>query len=821
VGNTDNPVLPVREGELVAGKYRVERVLGSGSMGMVVAARHLQLDQRVAIKFVREDVLASDHAASRFIFEARAVVKLKSEHVAKVTDVGALPSGAPYMVMELLEGSDLATVVEERGPLPTQLAADFIVQACEALAEAHAFGIVHRDLKPHNLFLAKTVGGAPKIKVLDFGVSKALSASGSSASGLAQTQGMIGSPLYMSPEQMRSSRDVDARSDVWSLGVVLYELLTRAHPFEGESMPELCLKVVAEPHRPITQLRSDLPEGLLVVIDRCLAKDPAQRYANAAELATALESFVPAASQAIAERARMAIHSSPSLSDSFGIESVDASSPTIPSPPVSSPSLGGAPTRSLATSLPTAPRRGAWMVGAALAVAAVIVAVLVLHGPKKEAAMAASAPPPASQPLPPPPPVKPPLVRLHGSNTIGAELVPALAEAYLAKKTGAKVIVRKRTGPDEVSVEARDGDQLVDSIEVFAHGSATAFEDLASSRCDIGMASRRVKAEEAKKLGAMGDMESAGSEHVIALDGIAIVVNPSNPIVKLTKAQLADLFSGTVRDWQGVGGSSHPVAVYARDDKSGTYDTFKNLVLRDKPLLKEAKRFESSEELSDAVAGDAGGIGFIGLPYVRSAKAVMVQEAGSVPLLPSPLTVSTEDYPLARRLYLYSPSGAPVTSREFIDFALSEEGQRVVKSSGFVDLTPQCNASASRCTTCTPQYRDAVRNACRLSVNFRFNSGSTALDTRALRDLQRIVTLMGRPESASRALLLFGFSDAQGDGAQTVSLSQQRAALVADQLRARGLFVDSTLGFGAAMPVADDSTEEGRQKNRRVEVWLR
>ena len=799
-------------------------------MGTVVAARHVQLDQRVAIKFVRDDALGNEQAVSRFLFEARAVVKLKSEHVAKVTDVGALASGVPYMVMELLEGSDLAAFLQERGPLPPQLAADFIVQACEALAEAHACGVVHRDVKPHNLFLARSVGGAPKIKVLDFGVSKALSASGNSMGGLTQTQGMIGSPLYMSPEQMRSSRDVDARSDVWSLGVVLYELLTGTYPFLAESMPELCLKVVADPHRPILEIRGDLPPGLVAVIDHCLEKDPSRRYANAAELATALESFVPPASQAIAERARLAIHSSPSLvsSPSFSSDPSLTSSPSL----VRSPSLTSSPSFSgsfpqvgrsmetaspLATSMPaTSALRATWAVALAFAVVlASLAAFFLLRTPKKEAATVT---PPVPSALPS---AKAPIVRLHGSNTIGAELVPALAEAYLAKKTGAKTIVRRRTGSDEVSVEARDGDQVMDAIEVFAHGSATAFEDLGAGRCDIGMASRRVKGEEAKKLGALGDMESAASEHVIGLDGIAMVVNPSNPVVKLTKAQLADLFSGTVRDWQAVGGASGPVTVYARDDKSGTYDTFKNLVLRDKHLAAEAKRFESSEELSDAVAADAGGIGFIGLPYVRSAKAVMVQDAGSVPLLPSPLTVSTEDYPLARRLFLYSPPSAPVASREFIDFALSEEGQRVVQASGFVDLTPQCNANASRCTSCTQQYRDATRNACRLSVDFRFNTGSTALDTRALRNLQRIVTLTGRAENANKALLLFGFSDGQGAPAQNLTLSQQRASLVADQLRARGLPVDSTLGFGADMPVADDSTEDGRLRNRRVEVWLR
>ncbi len=292
---------------MLAGKYRVERVLGAGGMGVVVAARHVELDQLVAIKFVRDEALASEDAVQRFLREARAAVKLKSEHVARVLDVGKLESGAPYMVMEFLEGSDLGKILEERGPLPLDAASDWILQACEAVAEAHATGIVHRDLKPENLFLARTVGGGQKIKVLDFGVSKAIGGGGSEMSGLTRTRAMLGSPLYMAPEQMRSSRDVDPRADVWALGVVLFQLLTHRWPFEAETMPELCLKVVTEPPMPLGPLRPDIPPGIGGVIERCLEKDPKKRFANAAELASALEPFVPPASRVLADRARLAM----------------------------------------------------------------------------------------------------------------------------------------------------------------------------------------------------------------------------------------------------------------------------------------------------------------------------------------------------------------------------------------------------------------------------------------------------------------------------------------------------------------------------------
>jgi serine/threonine-protein kinase len=282
----------IREGDLLAGKYRVLRVLGMGGMGVVVAARHEELEQLVAIKFVREDALDNDEAVERFLREARSAARLKSEHVARVLDVGRLETGAPYMVMELLEGTDLGNYLVNQGPLPVELAAALIVQVCEAVAEAHAAGIVHRDLKPENLFLTQTVGGSPKMKVLDFGVSKSAALSNGGGK-LTRTRTMLGSPLYMAPEQMRAARDVDARLDVWALGVVLFEMVSGRRPFEAETMPELCLKVVNEPPLSLSALCPNAPQGFVAVVERCLQKDRDNRYANAGELASALEPFAP------------------------------------------------------------------------------------------------------------------------------------------------------------------------------------------------------------------------------------------------------------------------------------------------------------------------------------------------------------------------------------------------------------------------------------------------------------------------------------------------------------------------------------------------
>ena len=292
-------------GEVVADKYRIERLIGEGGMGVVVAATHLQLDTVVALKLLPESSTSDPVLVERFVREARAAAKLRSDHVTKVLDVGKLQSGAPFMVMEYLEGANLADVLAAGGRLEPSVACDYVLQACEAVAEAHAHGIVHRDLKPENLYLTTRVGGAGMVKVLDFGVSKTTAVAGS----LTTTKAVVGSPMYMAPEQMRSSRVADPRSDVWALGVVLYELLTERCPFEAESLPELCLKISRDPHRPISELRPELAPELVAVVDRCLEKDPAKRYANAAELASALEPFAPAHASADASSARRVIQS--------------------------------------------------------------------------------------------------------------------------------------------------------------------------------------------------------------------------------------------------------------------------------------------------------------------------------------------------------------------------------------------------------------------------------------------------------------------------------------------------------------------------------
>jgi eukaryotic-like serine/threonine-protein kinase len=278
-------------GQVLGGKYRVARVIQRGGMGTVVLAHHEELDQRVAVKLLGQEYTDDPQVVARFVREARAAAKLESDHVVRVMDVGTFQGLGPYLVMEYLSGHDLGSLVKQRGPLAVAEAVDYVLQAIDALAEAHSLGIVHRDVKPSNLFLAERADGSFIIKVLDFGISKMQATDGPSDQNLTSARTVLGSPLYMSPEQLRSSKNVDARTDIWALGVVLYELLTAARPFEGQSLVELVRRISEEEPTPIGRLRPDVPPALEIAVMRCLQRDPDDRFANVAELGLAIAPF--------------------------------------------------------------------------------------------------------------------------------------------------------------------------------------------------------------------------------------------------------------------------------------------------------------------------------------------------------------------------------------------------------------------------------------------------------------------------------------------------------------------------------------------------
>lgn len=302
----DSAASRYREGDIFAEKYRIERVLGVGGMGVVLAATHIELGERRAIKLMHTAGSEDSEYVVRFLREARALARLRGEHIARVHDVGRLGDGAPYMVIEYLEGTDLAAVLEARSRLSLEEAVLFGLQVCEALAEAHAMGIVHRDLKPQNLFLTRAPDGSPHVKVIDFGIAKTTAIDATQPKGASlgtKTGAWMGSPLYMSPEQIQSARDVDARSDIWSLGAILYELLTGKHVWPGNELMEIFYQVTMTAPIPPSSVVTNIPPGIEAVVLRCLEKDRARRWASVAELAEALEPFASAEGKTFARRA--------------------------------------------------------------------------------------------------------------------------------------------------------------------------------------------------------------------------------------------------------------------------------------------------------------------------------------------------------------------------------------------------------------------------------------------------------------------------------------------------------------------------------------
>jgi eukaryotic-like serine/threonine-protein kinase len=371
-----DPTSSFEPGALLDGKYRIDRVVGEGGIGVVVVATHEHLEQRVAVKYLKAAACRQPVLCERFLREARLGAKLQSLHVVRVHDVGEAPCGTPYMVMEYLEGEDLGTRVE-RGPTPVGVAVDWVLQTCEALAEMHALGFVHRDLKPENLFLARTSSGTSMVKLLDFGISKVLDKNPQSKrqASLTGVTERFGTPQYMPPEQLGASANVDARADIWAAGVVLHELVTGAPPFTGESIPEICASVLLAPYPGLAGACA--PAGLEGVLRKCLAKKPQERFRNVAELARALAPFGPAGAMECARRVATVIRR--------GGESVrpDPSSLAPVGAPATPPAelARHAPTLAAWTDAPdliASPAASAWRARAKLAVGAAALVALVV-----------------------------------------------------------------------------------------------------------------------------------------------------------------------------------------------------------------------------------------------------------------------------------------------------------------------------------------------------------------------------------------------------------------------------------------------------------
>lgn len=409
------------------------------------------------------------------------------------------------------------------------------------------------------------------------------------------------------------------------------------------------------------------------------------------------------------------------------------------------------------------------------------------------------------------------LLSIHGSNTLGAALVPIWAKDYLEALGLNKVAITELDTQNEFKIEGQLGESSY-HIFVAAHGSSTGFRALAIGESDIAMASRRIKPDEAEALSAFGDMQSPQGEHVVAIDGLAILVHPDNPISTLSVSELADIFGGSINNWKALGGPDLPIKRYARDENSGTWDTFKSLVLsKSQKLTEDALRLESNDELSDRVSVHPSAIGFSGLASVRESKAIAIADGNSSALAPSSLNVTTEDYPLSRRLYLYTSSKqASPRAQDFVRFVQLEQHQERVNEVGFVSLKPVTYA-VEHPDTALPQYKALLTGAERLSVNFRFKPGSAELDNRAQRDITRVVDYVRDLQNTE--IQLVGFGDNSPKQERALVLSKLRATAVQSALYKAGVSSRPIAGFGADNPVASDSGSQP-ERNQRVEVWL-
>ncbi|MCW1937014.1 substrate-binding domain-containing protein [Pseudomonas sp. MDMC_285] len=415
-----------------------------------------------------------------------------------------------------------------------------------------------------------------------------------------------------------------------------------------------------------------------------------------------------------------------------------------------------------------------------------------------------------------------PVLRIQGSNTIGAKLGPELVKGLFEAQGLHDIRTENGARENEQRVLARRADGRLVIVEVAAHGSGTGFTSLKDGSADLAASSRPIKDGEAASLTTLGDMHSPQSEQVIAIDGLAIIVHPSNPVAALSVEQIAQLFSGEIDDWAALGGKPGRVRAYARDDNSGTYDTFKELVLAPggRTLATSAQRFESSTQLSDSVSSDPNGIGFIGLPYIRQTKAVAVAAGDSHPMPPSTTLIATEDYPLARRLFLYNdPQLTNPWVRALIEFTHSPRGQAIVDSSGFIAQTVQAVKVATD-VQMPAEYQQLTQQAERLSVNFRFQEGSATLDNKAQRDLQRVFDYLKQNDKLQNKVVLVGFGDPKNDPERAELLSKLRAMAVRRELARQGVLFREITGMGSELPVAANDQDNGRIRNRRVEIWV-
>lgn len=617
----------VHQGDIIDGKYRVERLLGRGGMGLVVEATHLTLGTTVAIKVLTKSRCRIEEV-EQLVREAQVAARLKSDHVVRIFDAGLLESGAPFVVMEHLIGRSLhETIIPGAPPMPVADAVDIVLQICDALEEAHAHGIVHRDLKPGNVFLSKLPNGRETAKVLDFGIAKLLRDAPASILGAPSSvddlSAVVGTPEYMAPEQFTPGRKATTAIDIWGLGVILYELLTSRRPFDARAFPELVWRITTmDPVMPRT-IRPEVPEGLNAIVKKCLVRDPEKRANNAAALAAELRQYGR---------------------DTRG--------------PISGPIPMGMASTAHPMPPPSAARRlGMVVAGLALAAAA---AFGVVRGPQlakqlQHPTAASTASPAVEAPaLPVPSPV---VVTMRGSSTVG-EMAPALGSAIA-------------TAHPETTLRFE------------ATSSGSGLGALARHEIDLAGASRPATAEEIAFAHGQG---SELVEHVIARDALAIVVHPENRASSLSLEQLRGILTGKITNWSQVGGRSLPIRVLTRGEDQGSHEIIKTAVFHPGDAYTEhAEVVRKTEDVVEHVRMDPAAIGFVTSRATGPTKTLALKINPKTMVTPSAATIRSGRYPLRRDLYLYTRRDVSPGAQAVLGLLL-DPSSRIAAEAGFVPL---------------------------------------------------------------------------------------------------------------------------------------
>jgi phosphate transport system substrate-binding protein len=680
-----------------------------------------------------------------FYAEAKNLAHLNHKNILQTIDFFE-EDGVFYLVQEHFGAHRLDEIINHHGgnkELPTL---HVIKQVLKALSFAHSRGVIHRGVSTTNVFVAKN----GLIKLDGFGASSHMPTEAGSSANFFAAAG------YMSPEQIVNPKAIDKRSDIYSVGMLMYQMLTGAPPREAGSTIIQLMRQMEEDISDIREKLPELDEELAATIHRALSRSPDHRFQSCDEFIAALERYQ--------HRDRLARETQQKAAEDK--------------------------------------RRRRKMVLRGVSAFAML-AVLAWGGWYLFFAERIET-----------------ILRLQGSNTIGAKLAPALVEEFLKRKGASRTRREPGAKEEEIRIVGSMGGTKAWAVEIKSHGSGTAYEGLEKDLCDIGMSSRPIKKEECDKLAALGDLTSYGSEHVIGLDGLAVVVNVANPLAKASKDTIARMFAGEIASWKQVGGSDKAIGLYARDDKSGTFDTFKSLVLDKMKLRTGAKRYEDSIQLSSDVAGDPNGIGFIGLPYIKSSKALAIaaSDTGSA-IYPNAFTVAREEYPLSRRLYMYvPPKTTNPLAREFMEFVLSDDGQEIVEKSSFVSLAVRAETPVLPDNT-PAEFKTMVEGAERLSLSIRFRPDTISFDNRSRRDFDRLIHTLERKELQGRKVMLFGFSD-MSEGKKAKETAEQWVKLVAGELTSRGVKPAVTTGMGSVMQLAEGGSKDGKLRNNRVEVWL-